>query len=113
MPKQEASLVVGNNVKRVWGAQSSEEIKAAEPAQTTSTGALSQSQSQNLTTVAGSWGSTAKPTVVTKPAPPKTKADRKKERTGAALFGGISSSKKDSSDSSDDDSESTPTKPAT
>jgi hypothetical protein len=111
MPKQEASLVVGN-VKRVWGAQASEEIKAAEVAQTTPTGA--QTQGQNLTAVAGSWGSSAKPAAVTKPAPPKTKADRKKERTAASLFGGISSSKKDSSDSSDDDdSEATPTKPAT
>ena len=100
-----ATLAVGN-VKRIWGAQSAEEVKAPEIAPSSTAAGVSQQASQAAPGVTNQPASSSK-----KVAPEPSKADRKKQKAAAALFGGISSSKKDSSDDDDDDSEATPTKP--
>ena len=100
-----ATLAVGN-VKRIWGAQSAEEVKAPEIAPSSTAAGVSQQAPQAAPGATNQPASSSK-----KVAPEPSKADRKKQKAAAALFGGISSSKKDSSDDDDDDSEATPTKP--
>jgi len=77
-----------SNVKRVWGAES-EEQKA--PESTQSMNMMSSGQPNSAMP-------SSKPVAAAKKVPEPTKAERKKSKATAALFGGISGKKSDSSD---------------
>ena len=82
---QAATLNIGN-AKRVWGSSAPEEVKAPDQTTTPSSSSFNTSQSS-----AGGFNRPATSSQpAAKPAPVESKADKKKAKAAAALFGGIS-----------------------
>ena len=101
-----ASLAV-NNVKRVWGAASTEEVKAPEPdnpGPVTSHVNTHYGGQSNLNQAAAQPISTSTRPSAVKTAPQESQAEKKRKKAAAKLFGGISGQR--DGDSSDSDSNS-------